>query len=137
MDDTLRFSISLPKNLLDEIDAKVAHQDYSSRSEFIRDLVRKKIVKDVWQDKENTLIGILTTVYNHHQSELVVKKMSIEHDAKVEISCTTHVHIDHENCLEVSVIKGKGYLIEEFANTIAGLKGVKFTKLTKAAIPKD
>ena len=138
MDDKIiRFSVSLPKQLLDELDKKVSSQGYASRSEFTRDLIREKIINDSWKNGEEELIGVLTLIYTHHQNDLVVKMMNIEHDAFVEISCTTHVHIDHYNCLETLILRGKACQIEEFAAKIAGLKGVKFAKLTKAAVPSS
>lgn len=137
MDDIIRFSVSLPKQLLDELDKKVESQGYASRSEFTRDLIREKIINDSWKNADEELIGVLTLIYTHHQNDLVVKMMNIEHDASVEISCTTHVHIDHYNCLETLILRGKATNIEEFSAKIAGLKGVKFAKLTKAAVPSS
>jgi len=82
------------------------------------------------------LIGVLTLIYVHHHNDLVNKKMDIEHDSDVTIICTNHVHIDHYNCLETISLRGEAEKIERFADRIAGLKGVKFAKLTKAAVPK-
>ena len=137
MDDIIRFSVSLPKQLLEELDKKIKSQGYASRSEFTRDLIREKIINDSWKNADEELIGVLTIIYTHHQNDLVVKMMNIEHDASVEISCTTHVHIDHRNCLETLILRGKAADIEELSAKIAGLKGVKFAKLTKAAVPQS
>ncbi|MDO5045812.1 nickel-responsive transcriptional regulator NikR [Campylobacter sp.] len=137
MDEIIRFSVSLPKQLLDELDKKVNSQGYASRSEFTRDLIREKIISDSWKNAEEELIGVLTLIYTHHQNDLVMKMMSIEHDADVNIACTTHIHIDHSNCLETLVLRGKAACIERFCEKISGLKGVKFAKLTKAAIPQS
>ncbi|QCD52620.1 nickel-responsive transcriptional regulator NikR [Campylobacter sp. RM16192] len=137
MDEIIRFSVSLPKQLLDELDKKVNSQGYASRSEFTRDLIREKIIIDSWKNADEDLIGVLTLIYTHHQNDLVVKMMNIEHDACVEIACTTHIHIDHYNCLETLILRGKAAQIEEFSAKIAGLKGVKFAKLTKAAVPSS
>lgn len=135
IDELVRCSISLPQILLKQIDSMIS--DNSSRSEFIRDLVRERMVNDEWADKDKELMGVLTIIYNHHQSDLVVKKMRLEHDANVEIFCTTHVHLSHHYCLEVLIIKGKGELIEKFSANIAGLKGVKFSGLTKTALLEE
>ena len=136
MDSVIRFSVSLPSQLLDELDKKVSEQGYASRSEFTRDLIREKIVSDSWKDANEELIGVLTLIYVHHHNDLVNKKMDIEHDSDVKIICTNHVHVDHHNCLETISIRGEAGKIERFADRIAGLKGVKFSKLTKAAVPK-
>ncbi|EEF13928.1 putative nickel-responsive transcriptional regulator NikR [Campylobacter rectus RM3267] len=137
MENIIRFSVSLPKQLLDELDSKISAQGYASRSEFTRDLIREKIVNDSWKDAEEELIGVLTLVYLHHQNDLVVKMIDIEHKANLNIVCTTHIHIDHNNCLETLILRGKAGIIEKFSEKIGGLKGVKFSKLTKAAVPRS
>jgi len=135
MDSIIRFSISLPKQLLDELDSKIGSQGYASRSEFTRDLIREKIVQDSWKNGDDELIGVLTLIYTHRQNDLIVKMMGIEHDTNVDIVCTTHIHVNRDNCLETLVLRGKARNIENLADKIGGLKGVKFSKLTKAAIP--
>lgn len=135
MDKIIRFSVSLPEKLLEELDKKVETQGYASRSEFTRDLIREKIVKDNWQGDDVEVIGVLTMIYTHHQNELVQKILEIQHDAKIKIMCNTHVHVDHENCLETVMVIGKVSKIKDFAQKIGGLKGVKFSKLVEASIP--
>ena len=135
MDKIIRFSVSLPEKLLEELDKKVLSQGYASRSEFTRDLIRDKIVKDDWQDENAEVIGVLVMIYTHHQNELVQKVLEIQHDAKVQIMCNTHVHVSHENCLETIMVKGKVVEIKDFANKITGLKGVQFCQLVEASIP--
>ncbi len=131
----IRFSISLPKKLLIELDKKVEEQGYASRSEYTRDLIRERIVKDDWSEDSTQVIGVLTVIYTHHQNDLVDKMLTIQHDAKIKIMCNTHVHINHDNCLETIMIEGVASEIRDFAQKIGGLKGVKFSKLVEAAIP--
>jgi CopG family nickel-responsive transcriptional regulator len=131
----IRFTISLPEPLLGELDKKVQSEDYVSRSEFIRDLIREKIVKDEWEGGYDEVIGVLSIVYTHHQNDLVQKITDIQHDANLTIMCATHVHINHENCLETIMLKGMADDIVSFSQKISGLKGVKFAKLVKAAVP--
>ena len=135
MDKIIRFSVSLQERLLEELDKKVDAQGYASRSEYTRDLIREKIVKDDWKDEDSEVIGVLAMIYTHHQNELVQKILEIQHDAKVQIMCNTHVHVTHENCLETIMVKGRVAEVKDFSNKIAGLKGVKFCKLVEASIP--
>jgi CopG family nickel-responsive transcriptional regulator len=135
--NVIRFSVSLPEKLLAELDKKVNEQGYASRSEFTRDLIREKIVKDSWQDDNQEVIGVLTMIYTHHQNDLVEKILMIQHDANIKIMCNTHVHVDHENCLETIMVQGKVSEIKDFAQKIGGLKGVKFSKLVEAAVPNS
>jgi len=131
----IRFSVSLPEKLLVELDKKVNEQGYASRSEYTRDLIRERIVKDSWKEDNSEVIGVLTMIYTHHQNDLVDRILTIQHDAKLKIMCNTHVHIDHDNCLETIMIQGIVSEIKDFAQKIGGLKGVKFSKLVEAALP--
>lgn len=136
MEKIIRFSVSLPEGLLNELDKRVEELNYSSRSEFTRDLIREKIVKDEWENESENLVGILTVVYSHHQNDLISKMMELEHHSDVDVVCTTHIHMDHENCLETIIIKGQAKKIENLSTKISGLKGVKFSNLTKAGVVK-
>ena len=133
--NVIRFSVSLPEKLLVELDKKVNEQGYASRSEYTRDLIRERIVKDSWKEDDTEVIGVLTLIYTHHQNDLVDRILTIQHDAKIKIMCNTHVHVDHDNCLETIMIEGLVSEIKDFAQKIGGLKGVKFSKLVEAAIP--
>jgi len=133
--NVIRFSVSLPEKLLVELDKKVNEQGYASRSEYTRDLIRERIVKDSWKEDSTNVIGVLTMIYTHHQNDLVDRILTIQHDAEIKIMCNTHVHVDHDNCLETIMVEGAVSQIKDFAQKISGLKGVKFSKLVEAAIP--
>jgi|WetSurMetagenome_2_1015567.scaffolds.fasta_scaffold02587_7 CopG family transcriptional regulator, nickel-responsive regulator len=132
-ENTIRFSVSLPQTLLETLDHQVSQQGYSSRSEFIRDLIREKIIEDEWKDQTNEVFGVLTLTYDHHQRELAQKIMDIQHDSYVHVLCTTHIHLCHDLCLETIIIKGNPREIETLSGEISGLRGVRAAKLTKTA----
>ncbi|MGG7073366.1 nickel-responsive transcriptional regulator NikR [Campylobacter sp. 9BO] len=134
MDDIIRFSVSLPKSLLQELDAKIEQQGYASRSELTRDLIREKIIKDSWETSTSELIGVMSIIYLHEQNEIVNKILNLEHQTKIKIMCITHVNIDPQNCLDTFVLRGKSKDIKLFCDKISGTKGVKFSELVKAAI---
>lgn len=132
-DTTIRFTVSLADRLLTEVDRRVAATGYASRSEFIRDLIREKIVEDRWQDSKKTVVGVLTISYDHHQRDLPQKIMDIQHNTYVNILCTTHVHLDHHHCLEAIIVQGRPPEIEKIRTQLGGLRGVKFAKLSRAS----
>lgn len=135
----IRFSVSLPKPLLETLDERLTHKGYSSRSEIVRDMIREKLNEEVWSSgAENTQgVAVLTIIYDHHQRELNQRIIDIQHNnthkSNVEILCSTHVHLDHHNCLESIILRGKRSNIEDLSIEIGGLKGVKFSKLTRAS----
>ncbi|MFH1842125.1 MAG: nickel-responsive transcriptional regulator NikR [bacterium] len=134
-DKTIRFTVSLPESLLAELDSRFVSQGYSSRSELVRDLIRKQLVQEQWEDDGAEVAGVLTICYDHHQRELSDKLHGIQHNRYVNIYCVTHVHIDHHSCLEALILRGKPSEIEKMALQIAGLRGVRFAELTRTALP--
>jgi CopG family nickel-responsive transcriptional regulator len=128
-----RFSVSLPNSLLTELDRRVIRRGYASRSEFVRDLIRERMVEDKWESEAEKVVGVLTIGYDHHQRGLLQKIVDLHHSQYVNILCTTHVHLDRHNCLETVIIKGRPQEIERIAAKSAGLRGVRFAKLTKAS----
>ena len=119
-----RFSISLDENLLAEFDSHIRSRKYNNRSEAIRDLIRKAFVKDEW-DADKEVVGVITLVYDHHQNQLQERITELQHDFHHQITSTTHVHMDHHNCLEVIIVRGKAQKVHDLAERLIALRGVK------------
>lgn len=132
-DSVTRLSISLEPHLLAELDSRIITQGYSSRSELVRDMIRQKLVEESWQDESQDNIAVLVVVFDHHQRELNQRIIDIQHNANIDILCSTHIHIDAHNCLESIMLKGKPSAVQNFALEMAGLRGVKFSKLTRTS----
>lgn len=131
--ELIRFSVSLQKNLLDKLDKRLTNQGYASRSELVRDLIREKMIEEQWEDDRQEQVAVLVLIYDHHARGLNQRMIDIQHGADaMRILCNTHVHLDHHNCLETIVFKGKSSDIYRISLEIGGLKGVKFSKLTRA-----
>lgn len=128
--DLMRFSVAMPEDLLMRFDRLVARRGLAkNRSEVIRDLVREALVEDECSTVGTEVMGTLTIVFNHHASDLQDKLHTIQHEYFDSIICTTHVHLDQHNCLEVIVLRGETGLVQDIANIILGTKGVKTGRL--------
>ena len=128
--DLMRFSVAMPEDLLVRFDHLVARRGLAkNRSAVVRDLVRDALVEDECATPGVIVVGTLTIVYDHHASDLQEKLHSIQHDCFEYIVCSTHVHLDRHNCLEVIVMRGETGLIQDIANLILGTKGVKNGRL--------
>ncbi|MFH1347943.1 MAG: nickel-responsive transcriptional regulator NikR [Candidatus Margulisiibacteriota bacterium] len=135
MSNVERFGISVPKDLIEEFDQIISRKGYTSRSEAIRDLMRDNIVEhSIAEDKE--VIGTVTIVYNHHSRDLSDKLIDIQHNFHDQVIATTHVHLDHHNCAEVIIIKGKSSTVRQLADKLIATKGVKHGKLVMSATGK-
>lgn len=131
-----RFGISIEPELLKQFDKIIIKEGYTNRSEKIRDLIRKNLIDNEIKNPDSKAVGTLTIIYDHHTGNLTNKLLNLQHEHNNEILTTTHVHIDHQNCLEVIVLKGKIGNIQKLTNNIIALKGIKNGKLviTKSSI---
>jgi CopG family nickel-responsive transcriptional regulator len=132
-EQAIGFTVSLPPRLLGELDRRVEGKGYASRSECVRDLIRDSMVEDKWRDSRENVVGVLTIGYDHHQRQLTQKLVDIQHNLYVNVLCATHVHLDHDNCLEAIILQGKPAEIEKIQAKIGALRGVKFAKLSRAS----
>jgi len=131
-----RFGVSFEPELLEGFDALIKKKNYISRSEAIRDLVRKALIESRVEEGGAEVVGTLTYVYNHHQGDVNSKLLELQHDHHHEILFTTHVHMDHEMCLEVLIVRGPAFKVKSLADNIKAIKGVKHGELviTRAEI---
>jgi len=132
MSELTRFGISMDAGLLERFDALIASKHYQNRSEAIRDLVRDYLVEHEWETEDVETMGTITLVYNHHVRDLNSKLTDIQHASYEKIVSTMHVHINHHNCLEVIVVKGRAGEITRIADSLISAKGVMLGKLTMA-----
>ena len=132
-----RFGVSIEEGLLDSFDALCSQKGYGSRSEALRDLIRKAILEEDWQNETGMRYGTLTLVYDHHRHDLARKIMNIQHEDHDLIITTMHLHLDHDNCLEVLVLKGECVRVGKLAQKLVSCKGVKHGTFTPAPGGKD
>lgn len=136
MTDLFRFGISLPRDLLYKFDRLIKEKSYSNRSEAFRDLIRQELIKKEWQeDKE--IAGAITLIYNHHKRELLNKITDIQHDFQKIIISTQHIHLDHNNCLEIIAIKGNPKVAQKLVDTLKSIKGVKHGTLSMSSTGRN
>lgn len=131
-----RFSISLENNLLTSFDSYIKDQSYSNRSEAIRDLIRKALVKQEWLS-DSKVMGVITLVYDHHQHQLQEKVTEVQHDYHHHIVSSTHVHMDHNNCLEVIIVTGKAQEVQDLADRLIALRGIRDGNLAMSSTGRD
>ena len=135
MSRLVRAGISLDSELLARFDRAIAKKGYGSRSEAIRDLVREhSVASDVAEDK--VIVGTLTLVYDHHQPKLSGHLIEAQHHYHGKVLAVTHIHLDHRNCLEVIIVKGRGTEVRRLADQLLSLRGVKHGKLVMTTTGK-
>ncbi|MFD0697345.1 nickel-responsive transcriptional regulator NikR [Paenibacillus sp. GCM10027628] len=126
----VRFGISMPQSLIEQYDRLIALQGYDNRSEAIRDLARKALLASSALQPNETVAGTIVMVYDHHVSDLPITLMELQHDYHHEIISTMHIHLNHQQCLEILVVRGKVHQLRELQQRIQVLKGVGYAELS-------
>jgi CopG family nickel-responsive transcriptional regulator len=122
-EETIRFGVSMPSALVDRFDRHLARRNYRNRSEAIRDLVRQALI-DSEIHTNKVVVGVIHLLYDHHRRELAEQLTEIQHAKHELIISTTHVHLDHQHCLEVILCRGKAAQISQLADALIAVKGV-------------
>ena len=125
-----RIGVAIDSGLLEKFDLLIGQRGYTNRSEAFRDLIRDELVEKTWESPDSQVVGTVTLVYDHHVRLLNEKLTGIQHDFHHSILSTLHVHLDHDNCLEVLVVRGKSSVVRKVADVLIGTKGVKHGRLT-------
>lgn len=127
-----RFSVSLPPQLLVELDGMVQAKSYDNRSLAIADMIRRDLVEHHASLPKGVATGTVTLVFDHHQHHVQAALTDLQHDAACEVVASMHVHLDHHHCLEVIVVRGQSKAIRRMADQLIAVKGVEFGRLTFA-----
>jgi len=136
MSEIVRFGVSLEKELLEKFDRLIKEKKYPNRSEAIRDLIRENLVKREWVEGKE-VAGAITLVFDHHKRDLVNILTDIQHDFHQLIISSQHIHLDHDNCLEIIVVRGKPIDVRVLADKLKATKGVKYGSLSIATTGKE
>lgn len=129
MHKIFRFGVSLEKGLLDKFDRLIKGKNYANRSEAFRDLIRQELVKTEWESGAE-VAGAITLIYDHHKRELLNKITDTQHDFQKLIISTQHIHLDHNNCLEIVAVKGAPREAQRLTDALKSIKGVKHGTLS-------
>lgn len=123
MSEIVRLSLSLEKPLLDRLEKLVKRSGYTNRSEFVRDMIRERLVEREWSEDQE-VVGTITLVYDHHVTGLSDKLTDIQHHHHKVILTTTHVHLSHALCAEMILVRGRASEITRLADELRQKKGV-------------
>ncbi len=130
MGELSRIGVAIDSDLLERFDGLIAQRGYSNRSEAFRDLIRDELVRKTWEHGDSQVVGTVTLVYDHHVRLLSEKLTDMQHHSYQSILSTVHVHLDHDNRLEVLIVKGKASEVQRIADALISTKGVKHGRLT-------
>ena len=130
MADLARIGVAIDESLLKKFDRHIAKRGYTNRSEAFRDLIRNELIQEVWETSDVEMFGTVTLVYDHHARMLTDKLTELQHRHHTSILSSMHVHLDHDNCLEVILVRGKAAVVQKLANALIATKGVRHGRFT-------
>ena len=126
-----RITMSVDEDLARAFDELIAARGYSSRSEAMRDLLRREVEarRQATAGPKAQCVASLSYVYNHHVRDLSERINAAQHDRHDMVVATMHVHLDHEHCLETAILKGGTARVRAFADLIEAERGVRHASL--------
>jgi len=125
--------VSIDAELLQRFDSFIADKGYENRSEAFRDLIRDRLVGSVVVAGGALVVGTVTLIYDHHTRLLPEKLTDLQHESHSIVISTLHAHLDHENCLEVVVLRGKSRDVQKLADRLISTKGVQHGRLVMSS----
>jgi CopG family nickel-responsive transcriptional regulator len=129
----VRFSVSLEADLLEQFDRYCREGRFATRSEAVRQLLRDTLTSHSWATDAEDAAATLTLVYDHHKTHLAEKLLQLQHRHNDRVVSTMHVHLDHDHCLEVIILRGRATALQEMAAELRGLKGIRKGQLVLAS----
>lgn len=133
MPDIMRFSVSVESDLLELFDEYCQQEQYATRSEAVRQLIRDMLMRRAWESGVEKVAGSLTLIYDHHRSQLRDQLVQLQHDNTDLIVSTLHAHLTHDVCMEVIVLRGPAGKLQQIASRLKGLKGIYKGELVMAS----
>jgi CopG family transcriptional regulator, nickel-responsive regulator len=132
-----RISISLPPDLLDELDRMVASRGYGSRSQGIAEMVNYQLAEHKRTLGDEVMAGTLTLLYNRATRGLQGKLADLQYQHIAEVITSLHVHLSEDQMLEVLLVQGPASQLQGIANEMIALRGVitGHLQLLAAVIP--
>lgn len=124
MSSIARFTVSVEEELLERFDEYCREEKYATRSEAVRQLIHDRLTNRSWETGSEEIAGALTLVYDHHRSQLSRRLVKLQHDNTDLIVSTTHVHLTHDLCLEVIILRGAASRLQNIASQLKGMKGI-------------
>lgn len=128
-----RVGVSLEKELLGAFDKLIAGKGYQSRSEAIRDLIRQQLSSDQLSNEKAEAVAAVVLVYDHHATAIMERLTELQHSHFIKTISSLHIHLDHHDCLEVIVLRGKVGEINRMGDKLVSIKGVKLGRINLLA----
>ncbi len=121
-----RFTVSLDEDLMAQFDEHIHRRGYRNRSEAVRDILRDRLESERLKDSDKGhCVACLSYIYDHHERELSRRLTNAGHSRHNLVLSTLHVHLDHDDCMEVVILQGRTEDVRAHANAVTAETGVR------------
>ena len=132
MSALVRLSLSIERPLFQRLQRMLKASKYTNRSEFIRDMIRQRLVEEQWQ-RDQEVVGTVSLIFEHHRRGLLEKLTEVEHQHLTEILARTHIPLDEDTCAEMILVRGKAGQVRRIADLLRQHKGVLHAALSMSS----
>lgn len=133
-----RFTISLDEELAAEFDRLIGRHGYENRSEAVRDLIRARLGDEVLANQQaRWCVATVTYVYDRREKTMANRLSELKHQHHNVVVSAMETLLDHDNCLETVVLKGRTDAVQEFANRLIALRGVRHGRVHHLGLEED
>ena len=136
MSKVTRISISLEEEILEKFDKLSEQNGFPTRSEAIKHLICSAFVEREWSDGE-IVAAVITIIYDHHKVSILRKIVESQHDFGGIVICSQHAHMDHDNCMENIIVRGKVEDVRKLHKILSSIKGMKHTLLSMTTTGRE
>lgn len=134
MSDITRFGVSIESALVEAFDAWSKKKGFANRSDALRQCMRNALQEEANSNPLAHVSGVLSIIYDHHNSELSKKLTSMQHEVHEVVKTNLHVHLDLHHCLEVMILNGENRVVQELADKLASTRGILQANLAITSI---
>ena len=131
--DLTRFSVSLPANLLDGLDAMVSQRGLPNRSHAVAEMIRQQLAEHSQRLGNRVVAGTITVVYRASRGRIRNELAAVQRKYLKETISSQHVFLEHDHSLEVLLVQGPGKRLQALSNAVAAVKGVQQVRLSVTA----
>lgn len=124
-----RVTITIDDDLLSFVDSLTEKRGYDSRSEALRDIVREAANRETIEAGGSQAIAALTYVFDSDTRELAHRLARAQHDHHDIVAANLRIPLDHNACVDLSVLKGNADAVRRFADTVTTQRGVRHANL--------
>ena len=119
-----RISVSLPEELLSELDQMVDERGYDSRSQAVGAMLYQFLVEHKRQACDDIMSGIITLFYDNAVNGLQKQLADVQFQFIDEVISSLHIHLMHNQTMEVILVQGPAQKLQVIADRMTSLRGV-------------